>query len=70
MSPWIVMATIVGYFVLLFMVSWFASRKSDNASFFTGNRQASGTVAHCGICHHRRRHFGRNIRVGARYGCR
>ncbi len=40
MSPWIVMATIVGYFALLFVVSWFASRKSDNASFFTGNRQA------------------------------
>ena len=44
MSPWIVMATIVGYFVLLFMVSWFASRKSDNASFFTGNRQAPWPV--------------------------
>ena len=34
------MATIVGYFVLLFLVSLIASRKSDNASFFTGNRQA------------------------------
>ena len=40
MTPWIVMATIVGYFALLFLVSWFAGRKSDNASFFTGNRQA------------------------------
>ena len=44
MSPWIVMATIVGYFVLLYIVSWFASRKSDNASFFTGNRQAPWPV--------------------------
>lgn len=40
MSPWIVMATIVAYFLLLFFISWLASRKSDNASFFTGNRQA------------------------------
>lgn len=38
------MATIVGYFVLLYLVSWFASRKSDNASFFTGNRQAPWPV--------------------------
>ena len=38
------MATIVGYFVLLYIVSWFASRKSDNASFFTGNRQAPWPV--------------------------
>ncbi len=44
MSPWTVMATIVGYFVLLYIVSWFASRKSDNASFFTGNRQAPWPV--------------------------
>ena len=40
MTPWIVLATIVGYFILLFMVSWIASRGSDNASFFNGNRQA------------------------------
>lgn len=39
MTPWVVLATIVGYFVLLFFVSYLASRKSDNASFFTGNRQ-------------------------------
>ena len=40
MTPWIVLATIVGYFIVLFMVSWLASRGSDNASFFNGNRQA------------------------------
>lgn len=34
------MATIVGYFIVLFLVSWLASRGSDNASFFNGNRQA------------------------------
>ncbi len=40
MTPWIVLATIVGYFIVLFLVSWLASRGSDNASFFNGNRQA------------------------------
>jgi Na+/proline symporter len=40
MTPWIVLATIVGYFILLFLVSFAASRKTDNASFFNGNRQA------------------------------
>lgn len=44
MTPWVVLATILGYFILLFLVSWMASRKSDNASFFTGNRQAPGPI--------------------------
>lgn len=39
MTPTIVIATIIGYFCLLFMISYFASRKSDNATFFTGNRK-------------------------------
>ena len=39
MTPWIVLATIIGYFVLLFAISLIAGRRSDNASFFTGNRQ-------------------------------
>ena len=39
MTSWVVLATIVGYFILLFFVSYMAGRKSDNASFFTGNRQ-------------------------------
>lgn len=34
----------VGYFILLFIVSFLASRKSDNASFFTGNRRAPWAV--------------------------
>ncbi len=38
MTPWIVMATIIGYFALLFIVSFLAGRKTDNAGFFTGNR--------------------------------
>ena len=39
MTAWTVLATIVGYFILLFLVSYLAGRKSDNASFFTGNRR-------------------------------
>ncbi len=46
MTPTIVILTIVGYFALLFGISWFASRGSDNSTFFTGNRQAPwGVVA-------------------------
>ena len=40
MTPWIVLATIVGYFVLLFIISWLASRKSDTNTALTGGRQA------------------------------
>lgn len=36
----IVILTIVGYFGLLMLVSYFASRGSDNSTFFTGKRQA------------------------------
>lgn len=39
MTPSIVICTIIGYFCLLFMISFFASRKSDNSTFFTGNRK-------------------------------
>ncbi len=35
----IVILTIIGYFCLLFLISFFASRKSDNKTFFTGNRK-------------------------------
>lgn len=39
-TPWIVLATIVGYFIVLFIVSWLASRKSDTGTALTGGRQA------------------------------
>lgn len=39
-TPLIVVLTIAGYFLLLMAVSWWASRGSDNATFFTGNRKA------------------------------
>lgn len=40
MTPWIVLATIVGYFVLLFIISWLASRSADTNTALTGGRQA------------------------------
>lgn len=46
MTPTIVIITIVAYFVLLMAISWFASRGSDNSTFFNGNRRAPwGLVA-------------------------
>lgn len=39
MTPSIVIITIAAYFGLLFLISFFASRKSDNSTFFTGNRK-------------------------------
>lgn len=44
MTPLIAILTIVGYFALLFGVSAIASRHSDNATFFTGNRRTPWPV--------------------------
>ncbi|MDD6960981.1 MAG: sodium:solute symporter [Muribaculaceae bacterium] len=46
MTPAIVIITIAAYFALLMVISWFASRGSNNSTFFNGNRQAPwGLVA-------------------------
>ena len=39
-TPLIVLATIVGYFCLLFLISWLASRGSDSSDALTGGRKA------------------------------
>ena len=39
-TPLIVIFTIAGYFLLLVAVAWWASRGSDNSTFFTGGRKA------------------------------
>ena len=44
-TAWIILATIAGYFALLFLLSWTTGRKADNAGFFTGNRQSSWWMA-------------------------
>lgn len=44
MTPWIVLATIAGYFVLLFIISALANRNKDGGNFF-GNRKTPWIVA-------------------------
>ena len=40
MSPYIIIAVIAAWLVLLFAVAWASSRRADNATFFTGNRRS------------------------------
>ncbi|MBR1803425.1 MAG: sodium:solute symporter [Muribaculaceae bacterium] len=40
MTPWIVLATIVGYFVILFLISWAVARRTDSNAALTGGREA------------------------------
>ena len=40
MSPLLVVLFIVGYFILLVLVSYLTGRDADNESFFLGNRKA------------------------------
>ena len=44
MKPLTILLVIVGYFVLLFLISYFAGRKADNAGFFSGNRSSNWLV--------------------------
>lgn len=49
MSPILVSAIILGYFLLLIGVSWFTSRKADTNTFFTGNRKSPWYVVAFGM---------------------
>ena len=40
MSPLLVFGVIAGYFLLLLLVSYFTSRKTDDLTFYTGNRES------------------------------
>lgn len=40
MNPYLVLAIILGYFLLLIGISWLTSRKADTQTFFTGNRKS------------------------------
>jgi len=40
MSPILVFSVIAAYFLLLMLISYLTSRKSDTATFFTGNKQS------------------------------
>ncbi len=41
MSPLLVFSVIAAYFLVLILISYLTSRKSDTATFFTGNKQSS-----------------------------
>lgn len=40
MSPFLVLSTIICYFIVLFAISYIAGRKADNQGFFVGNRKS------------------------------
>lgn len=40
MSPFLVLSTIICYFIVLFTISYIAGRKADNQGFFIGNRKS------------------------------
>jgi SSS family transporter len=44
MSPFLVLSTIICYFVVLLTVSYIAGRKADNQGFFIGNRKSPWLV--------------------------
>ena len=45
MTPLAVILTVLGYIVVLFVVAWWSGRHTDNAGFFTGNRQTPWYLA-------------------------
>lgn len=45
MSPFAVVATVLGYIVLLFVLARISGRKAGNAAFFTGNRRTPWYMA-------------------------
>ena len=49
MSPVILFSFVIGYFVLLLLVSYFTSRNADNESFFIGNRNSNWVLVAFGM---------------------
>ncbi|HKK69270.1 MAG TPA: sodium:solute symporter [Bacteroidales bacterium] len=49
MTPLVVLGMILGYFLLLMLVSQLTSRKADNAAFFLGNRKSPWFVVAFGM---------------------
>ncbi len=39
MTPATIIITILAYFTVILLISWFTSRRADNAAFFSGNRK-------------------------------
>ena len=49
MSPAVLFFFVIAYFALLLGVAWFTSRKSDNESFFIGNRKSNWMLVAFGM---------------------
>jgi Na+/proline symporter len=49
MSPLLISSIIVGYFLVLILIAWRTGRKSDNASFFLGNRRSPWYIVSIGM---------------------
>ncbi|MEN9548544.1 MAG: hypothetical protein RIR12_1135 [Bacteroidota bacterium] len=49
MSPQVLFAFVIGYFVLLLGVAWYTSRNADNESFFIGNRNSNWMLVAFGM---------------------
>ncbi|MEO8385188.1 MAG: sodium:solute symporter [Betaproteobacteria bacterium] len=49
MSPTLLFCFVIAYFAVLLGVAWFTSRKSDNESFFIGNRKSNWMLVAFGM---------------------
>ena len=49
MSPGLLFAFVIGYFILLLIVAWYTSRNSNNESFFIGNRNSNWMLVAFGM---------------------
>lgn len=49
MSPELVIALVLGYFLLLILISWFTSKGADEDAFFIGNRQSPWYIVAFGM---------------------
>lgn len=49
MSPTLLFTFVIGYFLILLGVAWYTSRKSDNDSFFIGNRSSNWMLVAFGM---------------------
>ncbi|MEN9339880.1 MAG: hypothetical protein RIQ62_1192, partial [Bacteroidota bacterium] len=49
MSTSLLLSFVIGYFLLLLFVAWYTSRKSNNDSFFIGNRNSNWILVAFGM---------------------
>lgn len=49
MTPYLILSVFLGYTILLFIITWFTSRKSNNEGFFVGNRKSPWYIVAYGM---------------------